>query len=104
MGHPLNKCCFGVMFEKALIRNLVIWETLQCKDSKRLWPSNVNVPILITQKGVDFFFHPNKNLSTIEYHPNNYWWFQTCGLFFHFKKIGDNHPNLTNSIIFQDGF
>ena len=103
MRHPLNKCCFGVVFEKALIRNFVIWETWQCKDSKRIWPSKVNVPILPKKVWI-FFFHPHKNLSTIEYHPNNYWWFQSFGLFFHFIYWGCHHPNLTNSIIFQDGF
>ena len=75
MRYPLEKlsgCCF---FNKGLIRHLIIWKTLHFKVLTQIWLSKVKAPALPKErwrKGFAFFFHFQKLVLTIEYHPNNY--------------------------------
>ena len=74
MRYPLEKlsgCCF---FNKGLIRHLIIWKTLHFKALTQIWLSKVKAPALPKErwrKGF-VFFHSQKLVLTIEYHPNNY--------------------------------
>ena len=75
MRYPLEKlsgCCF---FNKGLIRHLIIWETLHFNFLTQLWLSTVKGPALPKErwrKVFVVFFHSQKLVLTIEYHPNNY--------------------------------
>ena len=75
MRYPLEKlsgCCF---FNKGLIRHLIIWETLHFKALTQIWLSKVKasaLPKARWRKGFCVFFHSQKWVLTIEYHPDNY--------------------------------
>ena len=74
MKYPFEKlsgCCFLI---RGLIRHPIIWETLHFKALTQLWLSKVKGPALPKErwrKGF-CFFHSQKLVLTMEYHPNNY--------------------------------
>ena len=75
MRYPLEKlsgCCF---FNKGLIRHLIILKTFHFKALIQLWLSTERGQ-LYPKKGGErvllFFFHSQKLVLTIEYHPDNY--------------------------------
>ena len=72
-GTPL-KNCLDAVFNKGLIRHLIVWKTLHSKPLTWLWLFKVNGPALPKERWIKgfVFFSPQKFLRTIEYHPNNY--------------------------------
>ena len=72
---PHWKVVWMLFFNKGSIGHLIIWKTLHLKASTHIWLSKVNMLALLKErwrKGLLFFFHPQKLLGTIEYHPNIY--------------------------------
>ena len=64
-----------LFFNKGLIRHLIIWETLHFKALTQTLLSKVKGPALAKErwrKGFGVFFHSQKWVLTIEYHPDNY--------------------------------
>ena len=66
------KNCLGAVFNKGLIRHLIMWKTLHLKALTQIWFSKVNGPALLKERWGNGFgvFQPQKLLGTIEYHPN----------------------------------
>ena len=75
MRYPFEKlsgCCFLI---RGLIRHLIVCGTLHFKVLTQQWFSTVKGPTLPKErwrKGFVFFFHSQKLVLTIEYHPDNY--------------------------------
>ena len=76
MRYPFEKIVWMLFFNKGLIRHLIIWKALHFKVLTRIWLSKVKGPALPKERwrkgGFCFFFHSQKLVLTIEYHPNNY--------------------------------
>ena len=75
MRYPPWKIVWMLFFNKGLIRHLIIWKTLHFKLLAQIWLSKVKASVLPKErwrKGFCFFFHSQKLVLTIEYHPNNY--------------------------------
>ena len=74
MRYPLEKLFRYCFLNKGFIRHLIIWEALHFKALTQTWLSKVKGPALPKErwrKGL-FFFHSQKLVLTIEYHPDNY--------------------------------
>ena len=57
------------------LRYLIIWKTLHFKALTQLWLSTVKGPALPKERWRTVFvvfFHSQKLVLTIEYHPNNF--------------------------------
>ena len=74
MRYPLEKLSRCCVLKKGLIRHLIIWETLHFNALTWIWLSKVKDQLYPKKGGemVLLFFHSQKLLCTIGYHPNNY--------------------------------